>query len=226
MELRLSCTNPSILFHISSNHPGKRAIIDHNRACIGPMLLASDSVRPGSGTWWHVYRELFLFAAARAAPVAPALAPPGGPMEIAFSFDTTGSMNSYLQGVRNHLQDIVTRLFADIPTLRISIMAHGDYCDSRNYVTKHVDLTNDVVKLTNFVKNVKSTGGGDWEECYELVLRQMQTHVNWAPGTQRALVMIGDAIPHEKTYAQNKLKIDWKKEVVALRNMVSHPVGS
>ena len=172
----------------------------------------------------YVCMKLFLFAAATA--VAPALAPPGGAMEIAFSFDTTGSMNSFLRGVRDHLQDIVTRLFADIPTLRISIMAHGDYSDYENYVTKHVDLTNDVSKLTKFVKNVKSTHGGDWPECYELVLRQMQTRVSWAPGTQRALVMIGDAVPHEKTYALNKKKIDWRKEVVALGNMVSHPVST
>ena len=165
--------------------------------------------------WW------FLFAAARGTVVAPGPAPPGVTMEIAFSFDTTGSMNSFLRGVRDHLQDIVTRLFADIPTLRISIMAHGDYSDYGNYVTKHVDLTNDVSKLTKFVKKVKSTHGGDWPECYELVLRQMQTRVSWAPGTKRVLVMIGDAVPHEKNYALNKERIDWTKEVIALRNIVS-----
>ena len=63
---------------------------------------------------------------------------------------------------------------------------------------------------------MKSTGGGDWEECYELVLHQARTVLNWSPGTQRALVMIGDAIPHGTSYADNKAKIDWKKETQAL----------
>ena len=63
---------------------------------------------------------------------------------------------------------------------------------------------------------VKSTGGGDWEECYELVLHQARTVLNWSPGTQRALVMIGDAIPHDTNYADNKAKIDWKRETKAL----------
>ena len=141
-------------------------------------------------------------------------------MEIAFSFDTTFSMSSYLDGVRGHLQNIVTRLFADIPSLRISIMAHGDYFDKANYVTKFVDLTNDATKLTDFVSKVGGTDGGDYPECYELVLRQMRTDLGWTPGTKRALVMIGDAIPHEVDYYGNTQKIDWKEEVIGLRDMV------
>lgn len=63
---------------------------------------------------------------------------------------------------------------------------------------------------------VASTGGGDWEECYELVLHQARTVLSWSPGTQRALVMIGDAIPHNASYPQNTGNIDWKKETKAL----------
>ncbi len=54
---------------------------------------------------------------------------------------------------------------------------------------------------------MKTTGGGDWEECYELVLHQVQTQLNWSPGSQRALVMIGDAIPHDTTYPQVSISI-------------------
>ncbi len=71
------------------------------------------------------------------------------------------------------MQEVVKRLLGDIPTIKICVLAHGDYCDKSNYVTKWVDFTNDVNKLCKFVNSVKSTGGGDWEECYELVLHQV-----------------------------------------------------
>ena len=150
--------------------------------------------------------------AAAAAAAAAGPVPPGGPLEIVFSFDTTGSMGGVLLQVRRQVQDIINRLFADIPGLRVAVFAHGDYCDHSNYVTKFVDFTNDVNKLCHFVETVKSTGGGDWEECYELVLRQVREELSWTPGTQRSLVMIGDAIPHDTNYTMNKDKIDWEKE--------------
>ena len=117
----------------------------------------------------------------------------------------------------------MTRLNKDIPALRMAVFAHGDYCDTRTYVTKWLDFSTDVNELCDFVKNVGSTGGGDFPECYELVLRQVREELSWTTGTQRSLVMIGDAIPHEANDSQNKQKIDWKEEVERLYNeMVRH----
>lgn len=144
------------------------------------------------------------------------MALPNGNMEIVFSFDTTGSMCGYLDEVRGRVSDMVQRLQADIPGIKMSIFAHGDYCDKSNYITKHVDLTDDVAKLVDFVQNVKRTGGGDADECYELVLYEVRNKLSWTPGTQRALVMIGDCNPHEPDYPQNKLKLDWRKEADGL----------
>lgn len=50
-------------------------------------------------------------------------------VEICFSFDTTGSMYPYLQQVRKNLKYLVQSLLLDVPSLRISIIAHGDYSD-------------------------------------------------------------------------------------------------
>ena len=84
---------------------------------------------------------------AGAAPSSPAAtpappvggAPPGGPVEIAFSFDTTGSMYACLGEVRRTLKETITRLQKDIPGIRIAVIAHGDYCDQgSSYVTKQV----------------------------------------------------------------------------------------
>lgn len=134
-------------------------------------------------------------------------------MEIVFSFDTTGSMCSCLDEVRGRVQDMVQRLQSDIPGIRIAIFAHGDYCDAGStYVTKYEDFTDNVAQLCNFAKTVEGTGGGDSDECYELVLHQARTELSWTAGSQRALVMIGDCNPHEPNYPQNKQKLNWRNE--------------
>lgn len=147
------------------------------------------------------------------------MALPNGPMEIVFSFDTTGSMSGCLNEVRGRVSDMVQRLQADIPGIKMAVFAHGDYCDRHNYITKFVDFTDDVAKLVDFTQNVKSTGGGDFDECYELVLYEVRTKLSWTPGSQRALVMIGDCNPHEPNYPDNKLKLDWRVEADELGKM-------
>ena len=126
-------------------------------------------------------------------------------LEIVFSFDTTGSMYSCLDQVRGRLQDMIQRLQADIPGIRIAVFAHGDYCDVKDtYVTKWEDFNNDIAKLCDFVSTVGRTQGGDAPECYELVLNQVKTKLSWSANSRRALVLIGDDVPHEPSYYLNE----------------------
>lgn len=136
-------------------------------------------------------------------------------IEVIFSFDTTGSMFPCLTQVRQNIRELAQRLFKDIPGLRIGVIAHGDYCDrSSTYVTSHLGLTNDPGLVESFVKDVRSTGGGDAPECYELVLREAGNSPGWTEGSRRALVMIGDDVPHEPR--DNPLRIDWRTELEVL----------
>jgi len=132
-------------------------------------------------------------------------------IEIVFSFDTTGSMYPCLTQVRNSIKETVTRLLKDIPHIRIAIIAHGDYCDKNStYVIKTLNFTSDVNTLVKWVNEVGSTGGGDADECYELVLRDVQK-LSWSPKADRkALVLIGDANPHPPSCTPDK--IDWMAE--------------
>ena len=123
------------------------------------------------------------------------------PIEIAFCFDTTGSMSTCIEAVKENVKTIIQRLFMDIPFLKIAVLAHGDYCDSDVfYLYKLVNFTNDVNALCTFVNDVEGTGGGDWEECYELMLLKSREELCWSAHTQKSLVMIGDAIPHLPDY--------------------------
>lgn len=139
------------------------------------------------------------------------------PIDLLFSFDTTGSMYPCLTQVRRKLAGIVTQMFADIPDLRIGIIAHGDYCDAGStYVTRHQLLTNDSTVLQTFVNTTLPTYGGDAPECYELVLHEAR-QFNWRKESQKVLIVIGDDVPHAK--AHNPKRLDWKEEARELLNL-------
>lgn len=141
-----------------------------------------------------------------------------GPIEIAFSFDTTGSMYACLSEVRRRIKATITRLKRDIPGIRMAVIAHGDYIDKNTtYITKICDFTEDAAMLCKFVNDVQCTMGGDFDECYELVLREAQTKLSWKKDSEKSLVVIGDATPHSPSYPDNTEKIDWKTECDALR---------
>jgi len=136
-------------------------------------------------------------------------------VEICFSFDTTGSMSHYIDEVKKMVEKVTRQLTGDLPDIRISIIAHGDYCDSKKYVLKRLDLSNDVSPICDFITGVEGTYGGDADECYELVLREAQ-NLEWSPSSAKALVVIGDASPHKPN---EYFKINWETEVEKLRVM-------
>ena len=142
---------------------------------------------------------------------------PGGAVEVVFSFDTTGSMYACLAEVRRGIKEAIRRLRREVPGIRLAIIAHGDYCDAANYVTKIQDFSQDEDTLCRFVETVSATGGGDADECYELVLRETVTELGWTPASVRSLVMIGDCNPHGPKYPLNKQRIDWRTEAATLR---------
>ena len=152
---------------------------------------------------------------------APPAFGPGGPMDIVFSFDTTYSMVDVLAEVRAKVEEVISRLFTDMPNLKIGVIAHGDY-DSNSYVTKYIDMSNDVTALRDFVRGVTDTVGYTVPECYELVMKEAREKMTWRQGSQRALIMIGDTMPHDRDFYKRKKKefIDWKAEVEYLKNMV------
>lgn len=150
------------------------------------------------------------------------LVPPGGLIEVVFSFDTTGSMSAALDEVKGRIKDIVQKLQSDVPGIRIAIFAHGDYCDKHTYIIKWIDFGASIPELHDFVNNCERTGGGDGPECYELVLRRATEVLSWTPGSKRSLVIIGDNIPHEPgyTYGEFTNDINWREECDKLKGMV------
>jgi Mg-chelatase subunit ChlD len=135
--------------------------------------------------------------------------------DIVISFDTTGSMYPCLAEVKRNTTAITERLFREIPSLRVAIIAHGDYCDGDRTILQ-LDFTSNQEEIKEFIQNAPATNGGDIPECYELVLRNVKL-LSWrADATMKSLILIGDAPPHEKN--ENPYKIDWREEAESLKN--------
>ena len=80
--------------------------------------------------------------------------PPGG------TRDTIRLMSYILDEVKGRLSVMIQRLQSDIPGIRLGVIAHGDYCDEEVfYLEKHIDFTQNVVNLCNFLGSVEGTGG-------------------------------------------------------------------
>ncbi len=142
---------------------------------------------------------------------------PGGAREIVFSWDTTGSMWPCLTQVRRNVEATIKRLFDNALNVRVGLVAHGDYCDGRRMISTH-ELSTNQNSLCRFVREVESTSGGDAPEAYEQVLHRVRTF-NWTDGHSKALVLIGDEVPHPPTYPDNRDRIDWRRESEALRDL-------
>lgn len=135
--------------------------------------------------------------------------------DLVISFDTTGSMYPCLSEVRRNASTLIERLFREIPSLRVAIIAHGDYCDKDKKISI-LDFTEDSGQIKKFIEDAPATNGGDYPECYELVLRETKK-LGWRmDATMKSLILIGDAPPHEKN--ENPEKIDWRLEIEALKN--------
>lgn len=157
------------------------------------------------------------------ATATPAIVEAPAIIDVLFSFDTTGSMQTCIAQVRREVDKLVQQLFKDIPQIRVGIIGHGDYCDGPKVITK-LPITDDQAKICSFIRSVPDTGGGDSPECYELVLHEARSY-NWKTGGHKVLVLIGDDVPHGPNEAQNNKKLDWRKELQELLTAGVHVYG-
>jgi Mg-chelatase subunit ChlD len=117
-------------------------------------------------------------------------------IDVALTFDTTGSMYSYLERVRSKLRQIAAEIVATQPASRLAVVAYGDYCDQDySYLVKHHPLTEDVGAIQRFVQTVEKTGGGDFPEAVEEALHAIRA-LDWQPSRPHIAILVGDAPPH------------------------------
>lgn len=144
-----------------------------------------------------------------------------GRLDMVIAFDTTGSMRSYIDAVKEHVKELIPKLFKQNPDLRIGIVAFGDYCDmpSKDRFGKAYqvcELTDNENRLIEFITKAQNTSGGDGDEFYELVIKKIVEETNWREGSTKAVLLIADAEPHRVGYSYSDRvvnnQIDWREE--------------
>lgn len=144
-----------------------------------------------------------------------------GKLDMVIAFDTTGSMRCYIDAVKEHVKELIPKLFKQNPDLRIGIVAFGDYYDmpSKDRFDKAYqvcELTDNEDKLIKFITKAQNTSGGDGDEFYELVIKKIVEETNWREDSTKAVLLIADARPHPVGYSYFDRvvnnQIDWEEE--------------
>lgn len=139
-------------------------------------------------------------------------------MDIAISFDMTGSMTPCMHELRCKINQLMTTLEEKLADIRIAIITHGDY-DSPSYLVQSMDFTCDINSAKTYIMNVKDATGNTFNdgEAYEEALKAAN-NLAWREHSIKTLIVIGDDIPHEVSSKINKNKVDWKVELESLNN--------
>lgn len=140
-------------------------------------------------------------------------------LDYVVAFDTTGSMSSYINDVKKHIEKLIPEMFSQDIDLKMRIIAFGDYCDMSSpkvfgKAYQESEFTNDANKLIDFVQGAKSTSGGDSDEFYELVIKKITEETPWREDSKRSVLLIADYDPHKVGYSYNGIsyQIDWRQE--------------
>lgn len=132
--------------------------------------------------------------------VEPVVQIPKAPpkVEIVFALDTTGSMQSMIDGAKRKIWSIAM-LAASAqpkPELRIGLVAYRDIGDE--YVTRFYDLSDDMDAVFERLSSFRADGGGDTPEHVARALSDAVNRTSWTNGQNavKMVYLVGDAPPH------------------------------
>ncbi len=136
-------------------------------------------------------------------------------VEVVFCLDTTGSMGGLIDGAKAKVWAICNQIAGGKPTpdLKVGLVAYRDKGD--DYVTKVVDLTDDLDKVHAQLKTFQAAGGGDTPEHVNKALEDAVHKIKWSDDkkTLKIIFLVGDAPPHMDYTDDVKYPITCKKAV-------------
>ena len=132
-------------------------------------------------------------------PIEHIVAPIGIPkVDVVFVLDTTGSMSGLIQTAKDKIWSIATTMASAQPTpeIRIGLVAYRDRGD--HYVTRVVDLSDDLDSVYATLMDFQADGGGDTPESVNKALYDAVHNVSWSQDSQayQVVFLVGDAPPH------------------------------
>ena len=119
-------------------------------------------------------------------------------VDVVFALDTTGSMGGLIQAAREKIWSIATTMAqADpAPLIRMGLVAYRDRGDA--YVTRVVDLSEDLDSVYARLAELQANGGGDGPESVNQALYDAVHRVSWSqePQGYKVVFLVGDSPPH------------------------------
>ena len=119
-------------------------------------------------------------------------------VDVVFVLDTTGSMSGLIQTAKEKIWSIATTMASaqQTPDIRIGLVAYRDRGDS--YVTKIVDLSDDLDSVYASLMDFEANGGGDTPESVNKALYDAVHNMSWSQDEQayQVIFLVGDAPPH------------------------------
>ena len=119
-------------------------------------------------------------------------------VDVVFVLDTTGSMGGLIQTAKEKIWSIATTMASaqQTPEIRIGLVAFRDRGDS--YVTKIVDLSDDLDSVYATLMDFEADGGGDTPESVNKALYDAVHNMSWSQEDQayQVIFLVGDAPPH------------------------------
>jgi len=144
-------------------------------------------------------------------------------LDVAFMIDTTGSMDPYIDEVKNNIIRIMENVLDYSPKIRMGCIAykdHGDEGEDEFYLTKILPLTFNRNEIIGFMRSsglyVGEGGGGP--EAVECALHEAVAFA-WGKSAPKAIILIGDKPPHgvmDGLKHCTKMR-DYREEVKALK---------
>jgi Mg-chelatase subunit ChlD len=119
-------------------------------------------------------------------------------VEVVFVLDTTGSMSGLIQTAKDKIWSIASTMASaqPAPEIRIGLVAYRDRGDA--YVTRVVDLSNDIDSTHATLMDFEAAGGGDGPESVNQALHEAIHEISWSqdPKAYKVVFLVGDAPPH------------------------------
>lgn len=119
-------------------------------------------------------------------------------IEVVFVLDTTGSMSGLIAAAKEKIWSIATTMASaqPAPEIRMGLVAYRDRGDA--YITRVVDLTDDLDSLYGELMDLEAAGGGDGPESVNQALYDAIHKVSWSgdPRSYKVVFLVGDAPAH------------------------------
>lgn len=119
-------------------------------------------------------------------------------VDLVFVLDTTGSMSGLIQTAKEKIWSIASTMASAQPTpeIRIGLVGYRDRGDE--YVTRVIDLNDDLDSVYATLMDFQAGGGGDTPESVNKGLYDAVHKMSWTQGGQsyKVVFLVGDAPPH------------------------------